>query len=257
MTNNNFFKIKILNMKRKINIIIFLLIFILLPACLQQKQAIINNNMQKISLTTEDQKNIAANFYPATTNDSGVVLVHQMDKSKESYNDLAPKLVAAGFNAIAIDLRGHGESWGDTSKFTDTDYNNMILDVKTAVQFLKSRNPDMKINLIGASIGANIVLQYPDIEKVASIIALSPGINFHEVKPESTVKNNSSVPILLIATDKDTYSRDSVAQFFNDSPLSNDKKEMIIYDGNNHGTNMFTANKELTDKIIEWLKKFN
>ncbi len=244
-------------MKWKINIIIFLLIFILLPACLQQKQNITDINMQKISLTTEDQKNIAGIFYPATTNDSGVVLIHQMAKSKESYNDLAPKLVTAGFNAVTIDLRGHGESWGDKSKFTDDDFNNMILDVKAAVQFLKSKNPSMKINLIGASIGANIVLQYPDIEKVTSIIALSPGINFHEVMPESAVKNNSSVTILLIATDKDTYSRDSIAQLFNDSPLPSDKKEMVIYDGNAHGTDILSANKELTDKIIEWLKRFN
>jgi pimeloyl-ACP methyl ester carboxylesterase len=115
----------------------------------------------------------------------------------------------------------------------------------------------MKINLIGASIGANTILKYPDIEKVASIIALSSGINFHEVKPETSVKNNSAVPILLIATDQDTYSRDSATQLFEDSPLSSDKKEMVIYDGSSHGTDMLNANKELTDKIIEWLKRFN
>ena len=244
-------------MKWKINIIIFLLIFILLPACLQQKQNLTDTTMQKMILTTEDQKNITANFYPALTNNSGIVLIHQMAKSKESYDDLAPKLVAADFNALAIDLRGHGESWGERSKFSDADYNNIILDVKAAVQFLKNKNPNMKMNLIGASISANIVLEYSDIEKVASIIALSPGINFHEVKPETSVKNNSSVPILFVAADQDTYSRDSVAQLFNDSPLSSDKKEMVIYDGSAHGTDMLNANKELNDKIIDWLKKFN
>jgi dienelactone hydrolase len=213
--------------------------------------------METITLKTEDGLSIAGNFYPAQNQDKGVILIHQMGKSKGSYNDLAPKLVSAGFNALAIDLRGHGQSSGDLSKFSAKDYNNMILDVKAAVQFLKSQNRSMKINLIGASIGANIVLQYPDIEKVASIIALSPGIDFHGVKPENSVKNNSTVPTLLVATDKDTYSRDSVVQLFEDSPLSSDRKEMIIYDGNAHGTDMLSANKELNDKIIEWLKRFN
>jgi len=213
--------------------------------------------MEKINLTTEDQKNISANFFPAETNDLGVILVHQMRKSKESYDNFAPKLVKEGFNALAIDMRGHGQSWGDRAQFSDAEYGNIILDIKAAVKFLKSKNPDMKINLVGASISANNVLKYAQIENVVSIIALSPGLDYHGVMPEESVKNNSASPTLFVATDGDTYSRDSVQKLFSDSPLSVEGKEMIIYDNNAHGTDIFDTNAELMNKIIEWLKKFN
>ncbi|MBN1325781.1 alpha/beta fold hydrolase, partial [Candidatus Falkowbacteria bacterium] len=232
-------------------------IFVFLSACIQQKQNLTNTNMEKINLTTEDQKNIAANFFPADTNAMGIVLIHQMRKSKESYDSLAPKFVEAGFNALAIDMRGHGESWGDRNQFSDAEYSNIIFDIKAAVEFLKNKNPNMKINLIGASISANNALKYAPIENVVSIIALSPGLDYHGVVPEEAVKNNSTTPILLVATDGDTYSRDSVTKLFSDSPLSAGQKEIVIYDGNAHGTDIFDTNKELLDKIIEWLKKFN
>jgi len=32
---------------------------------------------------------------------------------------------------------------------------------------------------------------------------------------------------------------------------------MVIYDGSAHGTDIFDTNKELVNKIVEWLKKFN
>jgi alpha-beta hydrolase superfamily lysophospholipase len=42
----------------------------------------------------------------------GVVILHGAGSCKENHHDFARALRAAGFGAIALDLRGHGESDG-------------------------------------------------------------------------------------------------------------------------------------------------
>jgi alpha-beta hydrolase superfamily lysophospholipase len=213
--------------------------------------------METITLKTKDGFSLIGNFYLAQTLDKGVILIHQMNKSKESYNAFTPLLVAAGYNVLALDMRGHGQSSGSVNKFSDMDFNNIVLDFKAGEEFLKSKNSKMKISLIGASISANAALNCTKTDDIASVIALSPGLNFHNVMPEQAVSQNTKIPIMLVATTGDKYSTDSVNQLYNASPLNTEKKEKIIYSGRAHGTDMFTENSALVDQIISWLKKFN
>jgi len=42
----------------------------------------------------------------------GVLLLHQCNRQRKVWDDLAARLAAAGFHAMTVDLRGYGDSSG-------------------------------------------------------------------------------------------------------------------------------------------------
>jgi len=46
----------------------------------------------------------------------GVMLFHQCNRDRKMWEELAPRLVAAGLNVLTLDFRGYGDS-GGTPKF--------------------------------------------------------------------------------------------------------------------------------------------
>ena len=71
-----------------------------------------------------------------------------------------------GFNVIACDFRGHGESPGHTAAFGlhETE------DVVGAVKFIRQRYPEKPVFLVGVSYGAAVVLQaLPEIPNVQAV----------------------------------------------------------------------------------------
>src|SRR3989344_586201 len=119
--------------------------------------------MRKIFLTTKDGVKIAANLYPAESPAGWVVFSHMMPAVKESWNDLAENFQSAGYESVAVDLRGHGESVSggltlelNYRNFSDAEHQKSILDLEAAADFLiKERKAEAgKISFVGASSGA-------------------------------------------------------------------------------------------------------
>lgn len=65
---------------------------------------------KSLSFATPDGGRVSANLYGES--ERAVLLVHGGRFTKESWAAQAPILVAAGFEVLAIDLRGHGQSHG-------------------------------------------------------------------------------------------------------------------------------------------------
>ena len=59
--------------------------------------------------------------YEVTGQGPLAVLAHGMGDSRASYRFVVPKLVAAGYRAAAVDLRGCGESSTDWPTYSRTD----------------------------------------------------------------------------------------------------------------------------------------
>lgn len=71
-----------------------------------------NQYMEKFFLTTKDGVKIAANLYKVDNPNDWVVFSHMLPAAKESWEKLARYLQAKGYEGLAFDLRGHGESDG-------------------------------------------------------------------------------------------------------------------------------------------------
>lgn len=211
--------------------------------------------VEEIKLTTSDGLNLAGSYFPAAGEKKyGIILVHMYNNNRHDWDNLAVKLQKQGFEVLTFDLRGHGQSEGDLDKFTNSDYQKMVFDVEAAKKFLKEKDRDLKIKLVGASIGANIVLNYavmdPEIEAVA---LLSPGLEYHGVTTVDAITQYKK-SLLIVASQDDKYSYTSSRKLFDTAPDSDRYKYFQVYKNAGHGTHMLTAVPELGQLIIDFLE---
>jgi alpha-beta hydrolase superfamily lysophospholipase len=214
--------------------------------------------MEQISFTTSDHVEIMADYY-ASAGKRFALLLHMMPATKESWRPFAEKLVANGFDVLAIDERGHGESTMggsiDYRNFTEAQQQAKMLDVEAAMDWLKSKGAtDETTVIVGASIGANLAIQYLGAHPhVAKVVALSPGKNYRGVAIEPAIQRLTlSGHLLLVASeDDDRLSYADVMDLHHQYPKV---VEVILEKNLGHGTTMFEKKPSLMDQVIQWLR---
>lgn len=185
-----------------------------------------SRNGQTVTFITDDGVSIVGTYYAPSSGlkDSTptIILLHMLGKDRSTWNTFASALSHKGYAVLSIDLRGHGESIKQGSStvsyqsFTENDFNKMTLDVKAAKQFLieqKNANPD-RMAIIGASIGANIALNYAATldPTIKIVIPLSPGLNYKGVATSDTITKYKN-PIYIAATEGDSESAKILKHF--------------------------------------------
>lgn len=213
---------------------------------------------ENIVFTTTDGVAIAGEYLAGQVGGPAALLLHMMPATKESWRPFAVRLQAAGFSVLAIDLRGHGESTTagagriDYKNFEDADHQAKIHDVEAAMVWLTAHgaNPKRTV-LVGASIGANLAIQYAaEHQEITAILALSPGLDYRGVTTADKVaRYSASQALLLVASSEDEYS------FLTNKKLAGVKAdaELIELQGVGHGTTMFENGPELMDQAVKWL----
>lgn len=220
---------------------------------------------ETVRIKAQDGLELVGDYYPPVGEmqvvngaSRGVILLHMMPSDRKSWTGFAKKLQQVGLPALAIDLRGHGESQGGAEgykSFSDTEHQNSKFDVMAAALFLRSKRVD-EFHLVGASIGANLALQYASEHPNArSLILLSPGLDYRGLKTAPLIdKVPPSRGIYLAASDDDLYSRESVNELA--SRVSLDEKHQVkIFESGGHGTTIFEKHPEFMDELTEWLKQ--
>ncbi len=231
--------------------------------------------MTKTTFKTTDGVDIVADYYsPRAGGSKSTLLIHMMPADRSSWRDFAPKLQAQGYHVLALDLRGHGESVKQArddgrktlnyKNFSDADHQASIRDVDAAVAFLEEKGVKRdSLVLIGASIGANLSLQYvAENPEVRQAVLLSPGLDYRGIETEPLVKKLHAGQRLLFATSEDDASGDGSnaemnRQLYNLVPGGVEKK-ILVYKTAGHGTEMLALSAveglNLTQEILNWLK---
>src|SRR5258708_31236994 len=154
---------------------------------------------------------LKASYFAAAKPGPGVLLLHQINRTRKSWDELAAELAAAGINTLTLDMRGFGESGTPYTKLPDAERAKVRPmwpgDVDAAFQYLVSQ-PGVKRDVIGVG-GAGWFGVLHSIEvarqhsaEVKSLVLLSgetlqDGLQF--------LRQASQLPGLFVVADDDEY----------------------------------------------------
>ncbi len=212
--------------------------------------------MEKITFKTKDGVTITGNYFKPLKKQAPVfLLLHMMPATKESWNEFASIIQKNGYAALAIDLRGHGESTDrngirlDYKEFRDEEHRSSMNDIASAKEFLaEQKDVDMsRFAIAGASIGANLALWQASIDKDARLIMLlSPGLNYRGILADELAPGFKGY-VYILASEGDAKAAGSSRKL---SGIFPGETKLEILKGDMHGTNMF--NPEIMNDILNW-----
>jgi dienelactone hydrolase len=231
-----------------------------------------------VDLKASDGTVLKASYFAAAKPGPGVLLLHQINRTRKAWDELAGQLAAAGINTLTLDMRGFGESGSPYTKLTDAEKaqvrNMWPGDVDTAWQYLVSQ-PGVKRDVIGVG-GAGWFGVLPSVEvarqhaaEVKSLVLLSgetlqDGLQF--------LRQASQLPGLFVVADDDEYPPTVEAMELLYITASNPGKKFVHYSAaqeapwlwyetadvgkvpatGGHGTDLFKVHPELPGIIVNW-----
>ena len=137
-----------------------------------------------IILTAKDGVLVHGDYYAAPRPKALILLFHQAGSGKGEYAAIAPRLVQAGYSALAIDQRSGGNLFGGNATAAGighpTSYLEAQRDLEAAVAW--GRGKHLPLALWGSSYSASLVFvvaaeQPADIK---AVLAFSPGEYFDD-----------------------------------------------------------------------------
>ncbi len=156
---------------------------------------------QAVVLRARDGVSISALAYTADHPRAIVLLFHQAGSSKAEYATIAPRLVAAGFSALAIDQRSGGSLYGpnETARRLGkpAGYEQAKPDLEAALDWATAKH--LPVVLWGSSYSASLVFEvaaeHP--QEVSAVMAFSPGEYFDDPKAVAHAAAKVRAPIYV------------------------------------------------------------
>jgi dienelactone hydrolase len=211
-----------------------------------------------VDLKAPDGINLKATYFAAAKPGPGILLLHQCNQQRKSWDKLATSLASAGINVLTLDYRGFGESGGTpTAQLPPAEAQRIGQekwpgDVDTAFNFLISQ-PGVKKDVIGAggaSCGVNQSIQlarrHPEVK---SLVLLSGGT---DREGRYFLKTNRKLPLFISAADDDGGVVEIMQWLMAIS--GNPGNDFLRYPAGGHGVDMFAPHPELPGKIVSWFQ---
>ena len=206
----------------------------------------------RVSFPSGDGVVIAGEFHEAASHPApAVLLVHMLSRSHADWGGLPERIRDAGITALAIDLRGHGQSSGSPQ-----DLQAMIGDVRAAALWLSTR-PNVRgdqIAIVGASLGASLaLLAVVNVPQVRAIALLSPSLDYRGLRTDNTlIKRLGSRSIWLAASDQDPLALRSLRDI---AAEPSGPREQHVSSVLAHGTVLLDKDGDLARSLVDWLRR--
>lgn len=211
-----------------------------------------------VDIASSDGTNLKATYFSAAKPGPGVLLLHQCNRQRKVWNDLAEGLAASGLNVLTFDFRGFGESGGTPlDKLTPQEVAQVFeqkfpADVDTAFQYLVSQPGVTRgsIGAGGASCGVNQSVQlarrHPEVK---ALVLLSEGT---DPAGRQFLRESPKLPLFMAVADDDPDPGVVEIMQWLISLSPNPGNRFERYPKGGHGVEMFDAHKELPGEIVAW-----
>lgn len=211
---------------------------------------------REVSFNAGDGFALQGTFYPAEKGGPGILLLHQCNADRRTYDNLATMLTTAGYNVLTFDFRGFGGSKGGAyTSFTAARQKiveKMPGDVESALRFLTSQSTvnNRTLGVVGGSCGANQAVQaarhHPEIR---TLVLLSGGT---DADGEAYIKSSPKLPVLGVASEEDTSAAAAIKKTVALSTNPDSRVEMFKDAG--HAATMFAKQPDLEADIVIWFR---
>lgn len=212
-----------------------------------------------IDFKASDGVALKATYFAAAKPGPGVLLLHQCNRQRKVWDDLAGQLATAGINTLTLDMRGFGESGGTAhDKLTPAETTRIREqiwpgDIDLAFRYLVSQ-PGVTRDVIGvggASCGVNNTIQtarrHP--AEVKSVVLLSGNT---DMAGRQFLRQASQLPELFAVADDDEFPPTAQVMEWLYGVSSNPGKKSVHYATGGHGADMFQVHPELRGIIVDW-----
>ncbi|HEX6660382.1 MAG TPA: alpha/beta hydrolase [Sphingomicrobium sp.] len=210
---------------------------------------------QPMTLKAADGVTVYGQLYKAAKPRALILLFHQAGSSKDEYATIAPRLVQAGYSALAIDQRAGDGLYGKNETADalghKADYLEARPDLKAALDW--GRTQKLPIILWGSSYSSSLIfpLAAGDPGGIVALLSFSPGEYFDQDKQmirAAAAKVN--VPVFIASTNSkdETGEADPIMAALPKSA----KNERYVPDHGVHGSSTLIASRNPEGAEANW-----
>lgn len=200
-----------------------------------------------VHFTTSDHIRLAGSLYGHGK--TLVICSHMLHTTREIWSEsgIPQRLAVQGYEVLAYDFRGNGDSEGAS------DIWSLDVDLRAAVDFARQQGAT-KIVLMGASMGGTASLKVAAEIPVTAVISLSGPQNFSVSVSDAEIKA-LGIPKLFMASETDQPFVTDAKHMYT---IASAPKEIYIYPGNNHGTDIFGGDNgdDPAQRIFHFLAQY-
>jgi dienelactone hydrolase len=227
---------------------------------------------QPVEFKSGDGLMVSADLYPLVDKKAPIiVLVHQSGASRGEYRQIAPRLNAMGFNALAIDSRwGKVDRWNGIENLTARRYGTAEIvasgdrariraidrevDLRAAVRWVTEEGYSGPLILWGSSITANGVLTLASAgeQVVAGLLAFSPGeYNEQNTTEMQTKVKRLTVPLLIACGEAEEQLCRGIYE-----AVPEGKKRFYRAARGRHGSSILLDDPQNWEPVVSFLKRY-
>jgi dienelactone hydrolase len=232
-----------------------------------------------VDVKTPDGTILKGSYFAAAKPGPGVLLFHQSNRTRTSWDDVARQLAAAGIHTLSVDVRGHGDTGGKFDNWSGSKWKEARKewwpdDLNAAFEFLVSQS-GVNRDVIGIG-GAGLLGVDNSVEtarhhaaEVKSLVLISG----ETLRPQLQFLHEASqLPELFVVSDDDEYPPTQQAMQLLYDIASSPSKKLIHYSAaheapwlwyepfdigkvaakGGHGTDLFKPHLDLPGIIVDW-----
>ncbi len=216
-----------------------------------------------ITTETSDGITLTADLYTRRKKPGRLmILFHQAQSSRGEYRFIARRLVAAGFDCLAIDQRS-GEGWAMIRNETAVaaaeeglprDYLDALPDLRRSVNWARELGYKGKIGVMGSSYSASLVIFLgAEMADLGAVVSFSPGDYLPPHGSILTAARALSVPTLVICPPREEGQARQVFQ-----AIASRTKQLYVQPAGIHGASTLDRSPtrdQAWERLLKFLKK--
>lgn len=203
-----------------------------------------------LTIQATDGQPLAADLFLLGPANPTVILLHQLYTDRTTWGDLPGSLLAAGFNVLAVDVRGHGVTGGSIN------WNMAVNDVSAWIAWTQSVGMHGAISTLGSSMGSTLALVGCANDPAChTAVAISPGWSYYGVSVQNAFAQDFGArPALLVYAANDFWPAVGIPKMLD---AAANPVEVEEYAGNAHGLDLIAFEADtLIPAVVTWLNLY-